>query len=279
MRLLPAYKQPPPKASAGQRQGDHQVRVDFGTRENQKRFFRSVKGTGTWKGIYKKVSKTMCDPPTFKVFEAWVYGRYLPPYEVVKAIHRLIGGSKDLAELNIKLVSDNWGSVKGGKSKIKAYGTNLTKVDRVKGGRNAPKDPKRLRSISHLGFLERAKRKFLGPNRELLFNKLEKEVAETLHANGINYEYEPIIQLEGRFVIPDFLLEGKVAIECTEWTNVKEKSSQLKNKIKKLLASKVIKRAIVVTNQGLFQGYQKNLNKLTTVITIEQLIQALKVRG
>lgn len=136
-----------------------------------------------------------------------------------------------------------------------------------------------MRSISHLGFLKMVKRKFLGPNRELLFNKLEKEVAETLHVNGINYEYEPIILLEGRFVVPDFLLEGKIVIECTAWTNVKEKSSQLKNKIKKLLASKVIKRAIVVTNQGLLQSYQKNLNKLTTVITAEQLVQALKVGG
>lgn len=95
------------------------MRVDFGTRENQKRFFRSAKERGTWKELHKKVSKTMRDPPTFRVFEAWVYGRYLPPYEVVKAIHRLIDGSRDLAELNIKLVSDNWGSVKGGKTKLK----------------------------------------------------------------------------------------------------------------------------------------------------------------
>lgn len=253
------------------------MRVNFGARENQKRFFQSAKGTATWKELYKKVSKTMCDPPTFKVFEAWVYGRYLPPYEVVKAIHRLIGKSKNLAELKVKLVSDNWGSVKGGKNKINAYGTNLTKVDRAKGGRNAFKDPKRLKSISHLGFLKRCKRKFLGPNRESLFNKLEKEVAETLHANGIKYEYEPIIPLEERFVIPDFLLKGEVAIECTEWTNVKEKSYQLENKIKRLLASKVIKRAIVVTNQGLLRSYQKSLNKFATIITTEQLVQALKV--
>ena len=255
------------------------MRVDFGARENQKRFFLSAKGGNTWKEFHKKFSKTMCDPPTFRVFEAWVYGRYLPPYEVVKAIHMLIGGSKDLGELNIKLVSDHWGSVKDGKNKIKAYGTNLTKADRAKGGRNVPKDPNRLKRISHLGFLKMVKRKFLGPNGELVFNKLEKEVVETLYANGIDYIYEPIIHLEGRFVIPDFLLEGGVIIECTGWTNVKEKSSQLKNKIKKLLASRVIKRVIVVTNQGLLQSYQKNLNMLATVTTVERLIPALKVGG
>jgi len=217
----------------------------------------------------------MHNPPKFRVFEAWVYGRYLPPCEVVKNIYGLISGSKDLTELNIKLVSDHWGSVKGGKNKIRLHGTNLTRADRVKGGKSVPKDPERLRRISHLGFLKSTRRKFLGPNGELVFNKLEKEVAESLHKNGISYEYEPIMLLGKWFVVPDFRLKGKVVVECTGWTNIEEKSFQLRNKIKKLLASKTVKRAIVVTNQELFEGYWKNLNELATVTTVERLTQVL----
>jgi hypothetical protein len=188
----------------------------------------------------------------------------------------LDGGNGNSVVGYIRFVPDNWGSVKGGKNKIKIHGINLTKADRVKGGKNIPKDPKRLRMISHLGFLKSTKRKFLGPKGELVFNELEKKVAETLHANGIDYVYEPIISLGKNFVSPDFLLEGKVIIECTEWTDITEKSFLLKTKIKRLVASKIIKRAIVVTNQSLLRGYQKSLKETAAVTTLEHFIQVLK---
>lgn len=252
------------------------MRMDFGSKEKQKQFFRSAKGADTWREFYEKISKKIRNSQTFKVFEAWTYGRYLPPYEVVKAIHKLSDESENPIKLNIKLVPDNWGSVKGGKSKIKTHGTNLTREDRIKGGRNAPKDPERLRRISHLGFSKMIERKFRGPNGELLFNKLEKEVAEILHASGIDYAYELIIRLEKGFVIPDFVLKGGVVIECIEWTNVREKSSQLKNKIKKLLSSKLIKNAIIVTNQSLLRSYKKNLGEVAEVFTADKLAETLK---
>jgi len=64
-------------------------------------------------------------------------------------------------------------------------------------------------------------------------NSLERDVANILWRNKLNYEYEPFIRVADKAFFPDFLVNGKLIIECTMWRH-SDKAVKLKNKIKYL---------------------------------------------
>jgi len=48
----------------------------------------------------------------------------------------------------------------------------------------------------------------------LAMNKIEKRVAKILDELKIGWEYEPIIRVDKNFVQPDFVIEGRLVLEC-----------------------------------------------------------------
>lgn len=107
------------------------IRVDFGSREKQKGFFRKAKEDRTWKQLYELIIDKSNRPLTFRTFQNWYKGNYLPELNVAKVICDLTYQTFD--QLNVRLRDGRWGQSKGGKRKMQIYGCNLTMEDRVRG--------------------------------------------------------------------------------------------------------------------------------------------------
>lgn len=106
------------------------MRADFGSKEKQKEFFKKVKENRTWKQLYELMIDKL-DNPSFRTFQNWYKGNYLPELNVVKVICDLTHQTFD--KLDIRLRDERWGQSKGGKRKIQIYGCNLTIEDRIRG--------------------------------------------------------------------------------------------------------------------------------------------------
>jgi plasmid maintenance system antidote protein VapI len=98
----------------------------------------------------------------------------------------------------INIYPAKWGRIKGGKIRGKMK-NNLTQKLRIKGFRIANQ--------------KTIKRKVLGPNGEKMYNLGEKRLAELLMECDLNYRYEPVIKLGGKYAFPDFLVKNSVIIE------------------------------------------------------------------
>ncbi len=66
--------------------------------------------------------------------------------------------------------------------------------------------------------------------REKVRNILEKQIADYLYNNGINYEYEPRLKIGDKSFFPDFKI-NKIILEATFWRG-KQRIPHLKNKLK-----------------------------------------------
>lgn len=124
--------------------------------------------------------------------------------------------------------------------------------------------------------LNNTKRKIVGPNNEMMYNVLERQVAEHLSDLGIAYEYEKRFRsnnLNG-FISCDFVIRNKkyiIFIETTCWDDPKEKSNELirKSKVYKNLhhSSKFI---IITTTQTIKEKYKKYLKGRLKILTIQE---------
>jgi hypothetical protein len=148
-----------------------------------------------------------------------------------------------------KELPDNWRQKIGGKNcvikKIKegVLDSQLKKC-RIKSAGKLGEWHKQMKKKDpeayHLSQYEKFKKiggyKFITKNREKVRNILEKETADTLKNLNFKYQYEPLIRIEHSYFFPDFLVEGKIILECTMWRGY-DKAIKLKEKIKQLKKS------------------------------------------
>lgn len=252
------------------------MRASFESKDAQRLFFRLSKGKMTWMELYRKTVNITLSAASFRVFEAWAYGKFLPPYDVVKALCRISG--RRVSDLSLTLLPENWGQVIGGRKKSRLYDSNLTIIDRRKGGKIGRKSIERLKRIAHKGVYVRTARKYVGPRNEMMFNRLEQKVAEILYRNEREYEYESIIQIKNRAIVPDFFLPKlRTLIECTTWTNVEEKAEEINRKARVLMKGKAIDHFIVVTSDQRLKQYKETIEKPVKVVTTKGLINTLSM--
>lgn len=114
---------------------------------------------------------------------------------------------------------------KNGAQKIKDWHKNLKQ-----------NNPRKYYLIQYEKFKKIGGYKFITKKGEKVRNILEKQTADYLYDNNISYEYEPLIEVKGKYFFPDFLIDNKIIIECTMWKGeakaykLKEKISFLKDK-------------------------------------------------
>lgn len=259
------------------------LRVDFCDREKQKSFFKGSKPPfSTWKDFYAKILNASKKSFSFRAFQHWYKGERSPTLEIVRTICDL--SNLDFSRLGIQVREEAWGQTKGGKMRIKLYGCNLNKHNRILGGKAAQRAlisklganyEQFMRKISSKGGINSVRskknlmRKTIGPKGERMFNQLEKDVAHILLSANVTYQYEPILTVDHQIIIPDFKIENLI-IECTKWTNAKVKAMSLKEKIKVLLAQHPYLYFIVVTKDALKKRYVPHLKGFAEVLSIRE---------
>ena len=259
------------------------MRVDFGDRKGQKSFFkRSKPSSSTWKDFYAKILDASEKSFSFRAFQHWYKGERLPTLEIVRTICDL--SSLDFLQFDIQVKEETWGQTKGGKRRIQLHGCNLDKRNRVLGGKAAQRAlisklganyEQFMRKIASKGGInsviskKNLMRKTIGPKGEHMFNQLEKDVANILLSANVDYQYEPILKVDQRTIIPDFKT-GNLIIECTKWTNAKVKAMSLKEKSKRLLTRDPYLDFLVVTTSSLKKRYMLHLNGFVKVLTTKE---------
>lgn len=253
------------------------MRVLFKSKEEQKRFFRSAKGTQlTWKQLYHLLLAQSKRRFTLRSFQNWYKGFWSPTYEVASAICKL--AHSDLRSMDVEIVDDNWGQSIGGKIKFERYGCQLTLEERKLAGRKTGSSNtlEHLVKISSSGGVASIKsktnfrRKVVGPRGEMMFNKLEQEVAMILLKIGVNHDYEKVFRRSNNHVIPDFVV-GNVLIECTYDTRVDWKARRIIERFEPLLSRFQQLRLIVVTTDKLESKYCNYLKGFASVVKASEL--------
>lgn len=168
--------------------------------------------------------------------------------------------------------------------RIKLHGCNLDKRNRVLGGKAAQRAlisklganyEQFMRKIASKGGInsviskKNLMRKTIGPKGERMFNQLEKDVANILLSANVDYQYEPVLKVDQRTIIPDFKT-GNLIIECTKWTNTKVKAMSLKEKIKVLLVRYPYLHFIVITKDTLKNRYVAHLKGFAEVLSTRE---------
>jgi len=96
--------------------------------------------------------------------------------------------------------------------------------------------PREYYNIQYSRFKKVGSYKYTTKKGEKVRNILEKQTADILFEKGIDYEYEPLVNIDKRYFFPDFLVNENIIIECTMWRGnikaykLKEKINLLKNK-------------------------------------------------
>jgi len=179
---------------------------------------------------------------------------------------------------------DNWKQVIGGKKCVENKKVNGTyekqlKKCQEKGGKiylqkwhsdMKRKNPREYHRLQYERFKKISNYKLETNNKEKVRNKLEKEVADILKKMNISYKYEPLIKIGKKYFFPDFLINNKIIIECTEWRGF-DKAIKLKNKIDFL--KKEYKIYVVIPKA--LNRYYETLNQYL-VLGSEDLIAKLK---
>lgn len=119
-----------------------------------------------------------------------------------------------------KLLPKNWGAIKGAiktskiiKKKLKENEEYRKKwIEKCKKGGAVFKD-KMIKNWD-IGFRKAGRRKVIGPKGEKMFNQGEKNIATYLLSKGIDYEYEPLIRINGRPYFPDFIVGNMIIERC-----------------------------------------------------------------
>ncbi len=98
------------------------------------------------------------------------------------------------------------------------------------------KNPKKYYNMQYSKFKKVMGYKYKTKRGEKVRNWFERDVADYLHNLKIDYEYEPLVNIGKKYFYPDFLINGKVIIECTAWEDeynaykLKEKIAHLEKK-------------------------------------------------
>lgn len=253
------------------------ARVDFGSIARQKTFFRQARRClMSGKNLFIQVSKITSTDVTFRKLKRWSLGQALPALDVVVAICNLTG--QEFGTLGVKIMPSHWGQEKGGTKKFAQCGCNLTLLDRMKGGRltgrsNSILHMKAIASIGGSKSITNRKhpfRKIDGPNGIRMFNRLERDVMTRLVGAGYVAEYEPVVKIGSRRLIPDFRV-GITYIECTRNTKVNAKAAELRERFRLLRGHVAFRRGIVVTLPFLVDRYRLHLPRGIGVATPQDL--------
>lgn len=92
--------------------------------------------------------------------------------------------------------------------------------------------PEKYHAIQHARFAKNKQHVIPTLRGEKVRHELERDVADYLYQNGIDYEYEPTIKFGYRHFYPDFRIDNLV-VECTAWQGA-EKAERLNIKMMSL---------------------------------------------
>ncbi|NYZ78261.1 hypothetical protein H0N96_02560 [Candidatus Micrarchaeota archaeon] len=169
-------------------------------------------------------------------------GKRLLSHERFNALLKFIGGSADYYEKQAVLLPDNWGQVKGGKACVEKKIENGVLLNQLKEARKKSNNLKdwhqqlknenyeKYIALQHHRFRISGLDKFSTRRGEKVRNSLEKQIADFMFDNKIDYDYEPYVKIEGNSYFPDFRV-GNTLIECTAWRE-RSKAEALLKKIK-----------------------------------------------
>lgn len=199
--------------------------------------------------------------------------KYLIKKENLDKLNNFLNISFNEKIIEGKLPS-NWKQIKAGKMGVemkKKKGTyeRQLKLCQKKGSKKIKLWHKKMKkenpydyySMQYSKFKRIGGYKFITKNNEKVRNLFEKEVADILKDNGIKYRYEPFIQIGKKCFFPDFVINNKIIIECTEWRGI-DKAIKLRDKIKYLkkeydvfvVIPKALKRYYEILNNHLLLG-------------------------
>jgi hypothetical protein len=185
----------------------------------------------------------------------------------------------------LKKLPDNWKQIIGGKRCVETKKRNGTYEEQLKQcqkaeNRNSLKlwhikmkkeNPEKYHMLQYERFKKVGNYKLETKNKEKVRNKLEQEVANLLENLNIEYKYEALVKVDGNYFFPDFLIDNKIIIECTEWRGY-DKAIKLKHKIDFL--KKRYKVYVVIPKT--LKRYYETLNNYL-VLGSENLIPLLEV--
>ena len=195
-------------------------------------------------GSYRRLAEKLDIPsPSFLPYS---YGRLIPE----ERARRIIAFSGDVYEDMVEEVfENNFRQKLGGKGCVaskKKKGTFDRDMKRIQETQSKKlkmwhknmkeNSPEEYYKIQYSRFKKIGGYKFKTKNGERVRNLFEKEIADLLFDLGIDYEYEPLVNVGKRYFFPDFIVDENLIIECTAWRGeakaykLKEKASCLMEK-------------------------------------------------
>jgi hypothetical protein len=185
-------------------------------------------------------------------------------------------------QLGIIVRPAGWGARKGGLEKFARYGCNLTLEDRMRGGRivGMSNSVRHLSLIGSVGGVNSMKsgrnpwRKVRGPFGTMMYNALEKQSFLAMVRAGMAVEYEPVVLLGSRRIVPDFRV-GRIYVECTGDPKVSPKAERFLERFQLLRKHKGAVGNIVVTLPNLVERYKLYLGKRALVTTVDRLVDTV----
>ncbi len=235
-------------------------------------------------GSYRKLSKRL-KIPLSSICDYWS-GSTIPKSRFDKIINFLGINQKNLI---VEKLPKNWKQVLGGKNCVKkkikkgTFEKDLKKAQK-KGALKLKewhktmkeKKPEEYYLIQYSRFKKIGGYKYQTKKGEKVRNSFEKQVADMLENYGIEYEYEPLINIGKKYFFPDFLINKKIIIECTMWKG-ESKAYKLREKIN-ILKKKY--KIFVIIPKGLYSYYKildKHLIKgLDEFVPVAQTFLSLK---
>ncbi len=192
---------------------------------------------------------------------------------------------QELSKLNVTYRDPNWGRKKGGQRKVAIHGCNLTMHDRIKGGATSGRSNshEHMKVIASIGGATSAKsfknglRRVVGPDGVRMYNGLERDTLDQLVRGGFNVDYEPVITLGSRRLIPDFRV-GSTYIECTGNPKANVKAPKLLERFQLLKGQVPFRKGIVVTFPSLATKYTHYLGSEVEVATLQDFLSRIPKR-
>ncbi len=168
----------------------------------------------------------------------WINEDRLLPQSVFKQLIKLFPWVRYHRKHIIDRLPSNWGQTKGGIKRVKMKDFNAQR------------------------------KKVVGPKGEIMYNNQEKKIAEFLHKNNLRYEYEPVIKLESRCYIPDFVI-GKNIIERCGYGDWNIYWSNIIRKLKQFEKYKIGKVFVLVPSRN-FNLAIKKLQQFNNLIILKE---------
>lgn len=207
----------------------------------------------------------------YSTLRDWRDGKYLMHHETFLKLIKICPQCEGFREAITGLKKDNWGRRRGGiitKQKKRGFFdpkyVEQQQSWRSIGGRiGSRKWHAQMRADKPLEYRRLQQEKI---KKSLMYkykygsqkyrNILELAVAKMLTKRGIKFEYEPLVECENRFYLPDFTVEN-VVLECTYWNDVEQRAKELSQKIEGYSKSGFSEIFIVT-----FQKYRDEYSRL-----------------